>query len=187
MNSTPDYFAHATRVDCSFWDARPDNVEISLLVIHNISLPPGEFGTSGIRDLFTGTLDKTAHPFYKDIAHLRVSAHCVIYRDGRIEQYVPFSGRAWHAGVSSFQGRKRCNDYAIGIELEGTDALPYSDAQYASLTSLSKHILLHYPLITCGRIIGHNDIAPGRKTDPGPYFDWARYRQSLFDNRESQL
>lgn len=187
MNSNSDYFTSASQVECAFWDERPDERDISLLVIHNISLPPGEFGTSGIRHLFTGCLDKKAHPFYEEIAHLRVSAHCVIYRDGLIEQYVPFTGRAWHAGVSSFQGRNRCNDYAIGIELEGTDDLPFTDAQYASLTRLSKYLLAHYPLITCGRIIGHNDIAPGRKTDPGPYFDWARYRQSLFDKRESQL
>lgn len=150
-----------------------------MLVIHNISLPPSQFGTSGIRDLFMGELDPTAHPFYQEIAGLRVSAHCVIYRTGNVEQFVPFNERAWHAGLSTFQGKSRCNDFSIGIELEGTDTLAYTNEQYAALTELTEFIVKHYPDITLGRIVGHDDIAPGRKTDPGQAFDWARYRKSL--------
>jgi AmpD protein len=165
-------------------DERPfeaDNVcnNVDLLVIHNISLPPSQFNTSGIRDLFMGCLDPDAHPFYKEIEGLRVSAHCVIYRTGEVEQFVPFDKRAWHAGLSRFQGRSRCNDFSIGIELEGTDTLPYTDAQYHSLNALSEFIVNRYPRISLGRIVGHNDIAPGRKTDPGVAFDWARYRTNL--------
>lgn len=163
------------------YDARPDSTDVSLLVIHNISLPPSQFGTPGIRQLFTGTLNPDEHPFYKEIAGLRVSAHCVIYRTGEVEQFVPFDQRAWHAGLSSFQGRSRCNDYAIGIELEGTDTLPYTDAQYQALGELTSFITRYYPRITLGRIVGHNDIAPGRKTDPGAAFDWARYRTRMLD------
>ncbi len=173
------FYPSAQRTLSPFYDERPSEDDISLLVIHNISLPPSEFGTSGIRDLFTGNLDVNAHPFYKEIAGLRVSAHCVIYRTGEIEQFVPFNARAWHAGVSTFQGTGRCNDFAIGIELEGTDTLPYTDEQYASLQQVSEFIINHYPRITLGRIVGHNDIAPGRKTDPGEAFDWARFRTSL--------
>ncbi|MDC8830180.1 1,6-anhydro-N-acetylmuramyl-L-alanine amidase AmpD [Alteromonas gilva] len=162
-----------------FYDVRPDEQDVSLLVVHNISLPPGEFGTAGVEQLFTGTLDPDEHPFYADIAHLRVSAHCVIRRDGVIEQYVPFNCRAWHAGISSFQGRSKCNDYAIGIEMEGTDETAYTKAQYASLITLSEAIIKCYPHITLGRIVGHNDIAPGRKTDPGIAFNWPGFRQAL--------
>ena len=162
-----------------FFDERPDENNVSVLVIHNISLPPGQFGTQGIEQLFTGTLDPKEHPFYAEIAHLRVSAHCVIRRDGRVEQYVPFNKRAWHAGVSSFRGREKCNDFAIGIELEGTDELPYTTEQYQALEAVSEQIISLYPGITLGRIVGHNDIAPGRKTDPGVAFNWAGYRQAL--------
>ncbi|MDO6540507.1 1,6-anhydro-N-acetylmuramyl-L-alanine amidase AmpD [Alteromonas stellipolaris] len=169
----------ATQIDCPHYDERPDETDVSVLVIHNISLPPSQFGTSGIRELFTGTLNPNEHPFYKEIAGIRVSAHCVIYRTGEVEQFVPFNKRAWHAGLSTFQGRSRCNDFTIGIELEGTDTLPYTDAQYEQLSKLSKFILQQYPQISLGRIVGHNDIAPGRKTDPGVAFDWPRYRQSL--------
>lgn len=175
-----EYFPHAIRKASPFYDERPAETAISLLVIHNISLPPGEFNTKGIEQLFTGQLNPAEHPFYQEIAGLEVSAHCVVYRDGRIEQYVPFTQRAWHAGVSQFQGRARCNDFAIGIEMEGTDDKPYTDAQYFSLIQLSQKIITAFPAITCGRVVGHNDIAPGRKTDPGPAFDWARYRQALF-------
>ena len=173
-------FPQATQKQSPFFDQRPADTPVSLLVIHNISLPPGQFNTAGIEQLFTGTLNAEEHPFYQTIAGLKVSAHCVIYRDGSITQFVPFDERAWHAGLSSFQGRTRCNDYAIGIEMEGTDNIPYTEAQYASLISLSRWLLARYPLITCGRIVGHNDIAPGRKTDPGVAFDWARLRQALF-------
>lgn len=162
-----------------FYDERPDESDVSVLVIHNISLPPGQFGTNGIEQLFTGTLDPKEHAFYAEIAHLRVSAHCVIKRDGSVEQYVPFHQRAWHAGISSFQGREKCNDYAIGIELEGTDDMPYTDAQYVSLVDVSADIINLFPKITLGRIVGHNDVAPGRKTDPGVAFNWTGYRQAL--------
>jgi AmpD protein len=177
-------FNQATFTPSPHCDERPYQEDtlvnnVDLLVIHNISLPPSQFGTSGIRDLFTGKLDPNAHPFYKEIAGLRVSAHCVIYRTGEVEQFVPFDKRAWHAGVSIFQGITRCNDFSIGIELEGTDELPYTDEQYHALTALSEFIIKHYPRISLGRIVGHNDIAPGRKTDPGVAFDWARYRVNL--------
>ena len=175
----PDIFAGATFIPSPFCDTRPDHVPVSLLVIHNISLPPGEFGTQGIKQLFTGTLNPDEHPFYAEILHLKVSAHCVIRRNGEVEQYVPFTQRAWHAGVSSFQGTGKCNDFAIGIEMEGTDDVPYTDEQYAALAKVAGHLQQQFPLITQGRIVGHNDIAPGRKTDPGQAFDWCRFRLSL--------
>ncbi|WP_394221372.1 1,6-anhydro-N-acetylmuramyl-L-alanine amidase AmpD [Alteromonas gracilis] len=172
-------FSQASYTQSPHFDARPVGTDVSLLVIHNISLPPSQFGTPGIRQLFTGTLDPDEHPFYKEIAGLRVSAHCVIYRTGEIEQFVPFDQRAWHAGLSVFQGQSRCNDYSIGIELEGTDTLPFTDAQYKALVEVTDFITKCYPRITLGRIVGHNDIAPGRKTDPGEAFDWAKYRMSI--------
>lgn len=172
-------YKNASYIDCPHYDERPDENDVNLLVIHNISLPPSQFGTSGIRELFTGTLNPDEHPFYKEIATLKVSAHCVIYRSGQIEQFVPFNKRAWHAGKSSFQGRTRCNDFSIGIELEGTDCLAYTDAQYNSLVQVTQFVRHCYPQITLGRIVGHNDIAPGRKTDPGVAFEWARFRQAL--------
>lgn len=161
------------------YDERPDADDISLLVIHNISLPPDEFGGSGIDELFTGTLDPAAHPYYATIAQLRVSAHCCIFRDGRVTQYVRFDQRAWHAGVSLFEGRERCNDFSIGIELEGSDTRSFDDAQYESLAQLTRALLARYPKLNAARIVGHSDIAPGRKTDPGPCFDWPRYRAAL--------
>ncbi len=173
------FYEKATVIPSPHFDTRPEGETIDLLVIHNISLPPSQFGTSGIRDLFTGRLNPDAHPFYKEISGLKVSAHCVIYRTGEIEQFVPFEHRAWHAGVSCFQGRRRCNDFSIGIELEGTDTLPYTDAQYDTLNQVCEFIIKRYPRITLGRIVGHNDIAPGRKTDPGEAFDWARFRTGL--------
>ena len=172
-------YDNATFLPSPHSDARPNDSEVNLLVIHNISLPPSQFGTSGIRDLFLGQLNINEHPFYREIAGLRVSAHCVIYRTGEIEQFVPFNQRAWHAGLSTYQGKSRCNDFSIGIELEGTDTLAYTDKQYVALTKLTKFIVKHYPDISLGRIVGHNDIAPGRKSDPGVAFDWARYRKSL--------
>jgi N-acetyl-anhydromuramoyl-L-alanine amidase len=160
-------------------DARPPQTAIDLLVIHNISLPPGEFGGDWIDDLFHNRLDPNAHPYFTPIAAVRVSAHLLIRRDGRLIQYVPCAHRAWHAGVSSFQGRERCNDYSIGIELEGTDETPFTEAQYAALAACTRRLQRHYPAIIAARIVGHADIAPGRKTDPGPAFDWARYRRDL--------
>lgn len=157
---------------------RPDN-EVSLLVIHGISLPPGEFGGPWIDDLFSGRLNPQAHPYFATIAGLQVSAHCLIRRDGELVQYVPFSARAWHAGVSSYAGRPACNDFSIGIELEGTDDSGYTEAQYKTLVAVTRVLLQHYPNLTPERIVGHSDIAPGRKTDPGAGFDWAYYRQLL--------
>ncbi|QJR82726.1 1,6-anhydro-N-acetylmuramyl-L-alanine amidase AmpD [Alteromonas pelagimontana] len=191
MPSGLDFFSGAICKTSPFYDERPADAIISLLVIHNMSLPPGQFGGPDIAALFTGTLDANKHPFFQQIAHLRVSAHCVIYRDGTVEQFVPFTQRAWHAGISSFQGRQRCNDFSIGIEMEGTDDMPFTDAQYQALATVSHEILSHFPLITIGRIVGHSDIAPGRKTDPGPFFDWPRYRQQLFpllwEHRENRV
>lgn len=161
------------------FDERPDENDISLLVIHNISLPPGKFGSGDITQFFMGNLDSKKHAFYQKIEGVRVSAHCVIERTGAVNQFVDFKHRAWHAGLSSFQGRQRCNDFSIGIELEGSDYQAFTDKQYTSLNILTKFITAHYPKISLGRIVGHSDIAPGRKTDPGPYFDWGRYRSSL--------
>jgi N-acetyl-anhydromuramoyl-L-alanine amidase len=153
-------------------DERPEPDDISLLVIHAISLPPGEFGGSFIEQLFTNRLDPTAHPYFATIRDLKVSAHCVIDRNGSVTQYVPFDRRAWHAGESRFEERSRCNDFSIGIELEGTDDQPFEEAQYVQLARVTRALLLAYPRITPARIAGHSDIAPGRKTDPGPQFDW---------------
>lgn len=169
---------------CSFYpsphaDDRPDDSAIDLLVIHGISLPAGEFGGPWITELFLGTLDCQAHPDFDLLQGLRVSAHCLIRRDGQIIQYVPFNKRAWHAGQSSWQGRERCNDFSIGIELEGTDNTPYTEQQYKQLVSLTKTLQSKYPAITDQRIVGHEHIAPGRKTDPGEAFRWDYYRQLL--------
>ena len=169
----------ARRVASPNCDARPEGETVSLLVIHNISLPPGEFGGPHIDRLFTNSLDPEEHPFFREIRDLRVSSHLLIRRDGELVQYVPLGARAWHAGVSSFEGRERCNDFAIGIELEGADDRPYTDVQYERLAEVSDAIIRAYPAITPERIAGHGDIAPERKTDPGPAFDWSRYRASL--------
>ncbi|ABO88596.1 N-acetyl-anhydromuranmyl-L-alanine amidase [Aeromonas salmonicida subsp. salmonicida] len=169
----------ARKVPSPHHNERASVDDISLLVVHGISLPPGEFGGPWIDDLFLGRLDPTAHPYFASIHQLRVSAHCLIRRDGELVQYVPFGARAWHSGISSWEGREACNDFSIGIELEGTDEQPYSDAQYEVLSGLSRTISRHYPAITAQRIVGHCDIAPGRKTDPGDSFEWQRYRQML--------
>ena len=160
-------------------DERPVDAKLDLLVIHNISLPPGQYGGAWIEDLFLNRLDTAAHPYFAGIAGLRVSAHLLIRRDGELVQFVPFHRRAWHAGVSSYQGRTACNDYAIGIELEGSDDEPFADVQYRRLAAVTQTLVQAYPDITPERIVGHSDIAPGRKTDPGPFFDWARYRTDL--------
>ncbi len=160
-------------------DARPDDGDISLLVIHNISLPPGRFGGRWIEHLFTNRLDCDAHPYFAALRDLRVSAHLLIRRGGRITQFVPFRQRAWHAGVSCFDGRERCNDFSIGIELEGADTQPFTNAQYRRLQQVTTSLLARYPRLTPQRIAGHSEIAPGRKSDPGPYFDWSRYRAAI--------
>lgn len=151
---------------------RPVGCNIDLLVVHNISLPPGEFGGSYIDALFTNELDPLLHPYFMEIASLKVSCHCLIRRDGSITQYVPFHKRAWHAGCSEFEGREDCNDFSIGIELEGTDWTPFTEIQYQVLARLVALLQAQYPAITLERIVGHSTIAPTRKTDPGPFFDW---------------
>lgn len=161
---------------------RPQGHAISLLVIHNISLPPGKFGTRCVQAFFTNQLDSTQDPYFETIAGLKVSAHLFIERDGAITQFVPFGDRAWHAGVSSFHGVENCNDYSIGIELEGCDDIAYTDAQYEALAQVTRQIQMAYPLITPERIVGHNQIAPERKTDPGEAFDWLRFHALLGNN-----
>ena len=157
-------------------DERPGEARVELLVIHNISLPPGEFGGPWISDLFLDRLQSAAHPYFAEIAGVRVSSHFLVRRDGEVIQYVPCGLRAWHAGASSWKGCERCNDFSVGIELEGTDELPFTDAQYESLADLTRALFARYGEL---ELAGHSDIAPGRKTDPGPWFDWARYRASL--------
>jgi len=157
-------------------DERPDGAQVSLLVIHNISLPPGEYGGPWIDDLFMGRLDATAHPYFADIAALKVSAHYLIRRDGSLIQYVPPEMRAWHAGVSAWKGQERCNDFSIGVELEGSDDVPFAEPQYATLAKLTRELFQRYGTLD---VAGHSDIAPGRKTDPGPWFDWERLRSKI--------
>ena len=169
----------AMRVPSPNCSERPDPRDISLLVIHNISLPPGQFGGPHIDELFCNRLDPAGHPYFAGICELRVSSHLLIRRDGGLVQYVPFDRKAWHAGRSVFEGRAECNEFSIGIELEGTDDTEFTAIQYKRLAEITRLLLRHYPGITAARITGHSDIAPGRKTDPGPCFDWARYRRSL--------
>ena len=152
-------------------DARPDKAAPSLIVIHNISLPPDEFGGPGVIELFMNRLGPHAHPYYETIKNLKVSAHFFLRRDGEIIQFVPCTERAWHAGASTWRERERCNDFSIGIELEGSDNMPFTEAQYAQLAELIQALKAAYPILD---IVGHANIAPGRKTDPGPYFDWER-------------
>ena len=170
---------HCRHLQSPNCDQRPNDAEINLLVIHCIALPPEQYGTGEIDNLFTNQLDANKHPYFKGIAQLRVSSHLLIDRQGVITQYVSFLERAWHCGVSHWQGHDQCNDFAIGIELEGTDCSPFSDEQYQSLSAVSQSILEAYPAISSQRIVGHSDIAPGRKTDPGSGFDWSRYLNAL--------
>lgn len=181
MNAMPfavdrDGWAQRARVLPSpNFEPRPEGAVCSLIVVHNISLPPGQFGGSAIADLFLNRLDCDAHPYYDaNLRGLRVSSHFVIRRDGALEQFVSCESRAWHAGVSSFFGRERCNDFSIGIELEGADANLFEAAQYATLGALVESLVARYPIEA---LAGHSDIAPGRKTDPGPHFDWARLQR----------
>ncbi|MGH8138662.1 MAG: 1,6-anhydro-N-acetylmuramyl-L-alanine amidase AmpD [Steroidobacteraceae bacterium] len=171
--------AGARQVLSPHFDARPAGAFPELIVVHGISLPPGEFGGPWIDRLFTGALPPDAHPYFRDIANSRVSAHAVIRRDGTIVQYVPFGQRAWHAGQSHYRGRPACNDFSVGIELEGTDDIPYADPQYEQLAELVEALLAAYPSLSAEHVVGHNDISPGRKTDPGPAFDWERWRGIL--------
>lgn len=158
--------------------------EVSLLVIHNISLPPGKFGKGKVQAFFQNRLDADEHPYFASIASLQVSAHFFIERDGAVTQFVSCNERAWHAGQSRFAERENCNDFSLGIELEGTDDLPFTAAQYAALIALTQQLQAAYPAITLARICGHSDIAPGRKTDPGPAFDWQRMRMALQQDKE---
>ena len=161
------------------FNERPAHAPIELIVVHNISLPPNEFGGGFIEQFFLNTLDTRLHPYFKTITDLEVSAHCLIARDGYITQFVSFLDRAWHAGLSEYRGRENCNDFSIGIELEGTDTALYTDEQYDALVDLIKALIREYPGLTESNIVGHSDIAPGRKTDPGPAFDWPRLRKHL--------
>ena len=179
IDAATGLLAGAPQVLSPHFDARPTGVLPELLVVHGISLPPGEFGGPWIDRLFTGTLPADAHPYFREIAAQRVSAHALIRRDGQVVQYVPFGERAWHAGPSAYRGRSACNDFSIGVELEGTDDTPYMDAQYDALAALSAALLAAYPSLSVQAIAGHSDVAPGRKTDPGPSFDWVRFRGLL--------
>ena len=179
MISETGWYSAAKHLPSPFYDTRPQQDDVSLLVVHNISLPPGQFGGPYIEQFFTGKLNPEEHPFFKVIHKMGVSAHCLIRRNGEIVQFVSFLDRAWHAGQSSFAGRERCNDYSIGIELEGTDFVAYSEPQYRALAELTDAITQRFPQITAERITGHQYIAPLRKTDPGLSFDWVKYRRRL--------
>jgi AmpD protein len=161
------------------FDSRPAGMVAELIVVHGISLPPGEFGGAWIEQLFAGNLDAGAHPYFAGIATTRVSAHVLIRRDGRCIQFVPFGARAWHAGASSWNGRNACNDFSVGIELEGTDDIAYAEPQYPALAGVISALCAAYPTLSRERVVGHSDIAPGRKTDPGDSFDWQRLRALL--------
>lgn len=170
----------ARRVPSPNRDERPKGEgDIDLLVIHGISLPPNRFGGSYIEDFFSNKLDIAKDPYFDEISHLRVSSHLLIYRSGEVVQFVPFSERAWHAGESRFGERVRCNDFSIGIELEGADDIPYTEEQYTCLAEVALAIMNAYPKIVLSNIVGHSDIAPGRKTDPGPAFKWSKLRSLL--------
>lgn len=184
FDDTGEWIETAERQLSPNHDRRPAGTAIDLLVVHGISLPPGEFGGRFIDDLFLNRLDPRAHPYFEGIHELRVSTHLLVRRDGALVQFVPFSRRAWHAGLSAHAGRERCNDFSIGVELEGTDQLAYSDAQYRVLGDFARLARQRWPAIDESRIVGHCDIAPGRKTDPGPGFDWSRLRAALAEQSD---
>lgn len=169
----------ARRLDSPNYNARPDGVDVDLLVIHNISLPPGEYGGAYVEDFFLNRLEPSAHAYFASIADLRVSAHLFIQRCGTLIQFVSLDKRAWHAGESCYMGRTNCNDFSIGIELEGTDKEPYAEAQYRCLVDVCALIMNTYRGIRADRIVGHSEIAPGRKTDPGDAFDWSYFRHAI--------
>lgn len=179
MKINQHWLTGITRIPSPNFDERPDPTDISLLVIHCISLPPGEFGNCYIDQLFCNQLDPNEHPYFEEIHQLTVSAHILIKRTGEIVQYVPFDKRAWHAGKSEHEGRERCNDFSIGIELEGTESIEYTDRQYLQLATVTRTLLEAYPKLSAQRITGHSDIAPGRKKDPGASFDWQRLLRLL--------
>jgi len=179
VNINNHFLSSARRVDSPNCDLRPDPEDISLIVVHCISLPPGQFGGDAIEQLFCNQLDPEQHPYFQQIHRLKVSAHLLIDRNGDIFQFTGFDQRAWHAGVSCYQGRSRCNDFSIGIELEGTETEPYTDIQYQKLATVCRLLLQHYPRLMRDNIVGHSDISPGRKTDPGDSFSWERFNQYL--------
>lgn len=179
------WLSAATKCLSPNYNRRPEGQNVSLLVIHNISLPPGEFGTGCVQAFFCNQLDASLHPYFETISRLQVSAHVLIERTGHVTQFVSFDDRAWHAGVSSFQSKENCNDFSVGIELEGSDHIAYTDAQYDALAAISRQLMARYPLITRERIVGHCDIAPGRKTDPGEAFNWHRYFSLLGESPKS--
>lgn len=172
------WFEQIERIDSPNCDLRPAGESVSLVVVHGISLPAGEFGTPYIDALFTNRISGDEEPGFEVLKTLKVSTHLLIRRDGQLVQYVSLNQRAWHAGLSSFEGRERCNDFSIGIELEGADEIPYEAAQYRQLNDVLSQLMRHYPEITPQRIVGHSDIAPGRKSDPGPAFDWSNVLQT---------
>jgi len=174
--NTQGWFSGLQQVPSPNFDLRPSNMPICLLVIHSISLPPNEFGGNGVKQLFTNSLNHEEHPYYEQLRGLKVSSHFFIRRNGEIVQFVSCLHRAWHAGQSLWQGRKRCNDFSIGIEMEGSDFVPYEDLQYRKLVYLTRRLQHTFRF---REIVGHSDVAPERKTDPGPFFDWHRYLKSL--------
>ncbi|WKD51587.1 1,6-anhydro-N-acetylmuramyl-L-alanine amidase AmpD [Microbulbifer spongiae] len=178
------WLSGARRVPSPHCNRRPENCPVDLLVVHSISLPPGQYGGPYIDAFFLGQLDIDAHPYFAEIVALQVSAHILIDRDGIVTQYVPLDRRAWHAGKSEFEGRSNCNDFSIGIELEGLDTDIYTDAQYRALAEVSAAVMRAYPAIDFDRIARHSDIAPGRKLDPGPGFDWERYLRELHQTEQ---
>ncbi|VAW58646.1 1,6-anhydro-N-acetylmuramyl-L-alanine amidase [hydrothermal vent metagenome] len=182
INNKSGLVDDAQQIASANCDARPDAQNISLIVIHNISLPPGEFGGPYISQLFTNQLDPNAHPYFADIHQLKVSSHLLIRRTGEIIQYVPLHKRAWHAGASSYCGVENCNDFSIGIELEGTDNTPFEAIQYITLANCILNLQQNYPSLAKDAITGHSNIAPGRKTDPGPAFNWDHLQQLLTQN-----
>jgi len=161
------------------FNQRPNDATINMLVVHNISLPPKQFGGAYIEDFFCNQLDCSAHSYFEEIKDLQVSAHLLIKRAGEVVQFVPFNQRAWHAGVSEFKGQDNCNDFSIGVELEGADDVPYTEQQYEKLADVAVSLCQHYPQIEMDRIVGHCDIAPQRKTDPGPSFNWTHFKQLI--------
>jgi AmpD protein len=179
MNILDHRFDAAKASPSPNYDARPDAEDISLLVIHCISLPPEQFGGEYIDQLFCNCLNPDAHPYFRGIYQQKVSAHLLIRRNGELVQYVAFDQRAWHAGASEYQGRQRCNDFSIGIELEGSVNQPYSELQYQQLAEVTQLLLAHYPKLNRQRIVGHSDIAPDRKDDPGPWFNWRKFYDCL--------
>jgi AmpD protein len=179
IDTTTGLLDNARQVQCPNFDDRPNGDDFDLIVVHGISLPPGEFGGPWIDALFTNSLPPQQHPYFQEIHQVEVSSHLLIRRSGEIVQYVPFHKRAWHAGKSEYDHRPRCNDYSIGIELEGTDDQPYEEIQYLQLAEVIHALCTSYPKLTRSRITGHSDIAPGRKTDPGPFFNWQRLHRLI--------